>query len=218
VLLRVRGGKDTIERGDKLRCSRLTILGVCSEDEVREAVHVMSQLFGEHADAMAESQMKWRRALARPYCDESAVEAGLRAALDARGLSEWKLRQFAAACEVRDRAWAARDAWATRAARDAWDAWDAWATRAMRDVWGAWYARATRDVWGACAARKTWDHLGAQDAESALTVQFAALMGETDHDPMLLTEGLRDAYGHGLSVAVPVGPRTLGWAMVEKGS
>jgi hypothetical protein len=61
-----------------------------------------------------------------------------------------------------------------------------------------------------------WGYFTARDADDALTVQFAALMGTTEHDPMLLTEGLRDAYGHGLAVAVPVGPGTLGWAMVER--
>jgi hypothetical protein len=58
----------------------------------------------------------------------------------------------------------------------------------------------------------------AWDAWAALTVQFAALAGWTDHNPMLLTTGLRDAFDHGLAVAVPVGPDTLGWAMVENGS
>jgi hypothetical protein len=204
VLLRVRGGRDTIERGDKLRCSRLTILGVCSEDEVRKSVYVMSQLFGVHTDVMTDSQMKWRHALARPYCDESAVEAGLRAALDARGPSEWKLHQFATAREVRDRA---RDVRATRATRAAWAAWAARAALDARD------AQAVRDAWDAWDA---WEAREAREARDALTVQFAAIAGWTDHNPMLLTEGLREAYEQGLAVAVPVGKYTLGWAMVER--
>jgi hypothetical protein len=44
-------------------------------------------------------------------------------------------------------------------------------------------------------------------------VQYAALNGWVDYDPLLLTTGLRDAYRAGLAIAVPTGPDTLGWAM-----
>jgi hypothetical protein len=206
VLLRVRGGRDTIERGDKLRCSRLTILGVCSEDEVRESVYVMSQLFGVHADVMTDSQMKWRHALSRPYYDESAVEEGLHASLYVRGLREWKLRQFTTAREVRDRARDVRDTRATGAA------WAAWAARAALDAGDA---QAVRDAWDAWDA---WEAREAREARDALTVQFAAIAGWIDHNPMLQTEGLREAYEQGLAVAAPVARYTLGWAMEEKGS
>jgi len=40
-------------------------------------------------------------------------------------------------------------------------------------------------------------------------------MGWTQHDPLLLTEGIRDAYRAGLAVAVPVADRVLGWAMTD---
>jgi len=43
--------------------------------------------------------------------------------------------------------------------------------------------------------------------------EYAALRGWTQHDPLLLTAGLRDAYEHGLAVALPVDKNTLGWAM-----
>jgi hypothetical protein len=211
LLLRVRGGKDTIERGCKLRSSRLTILEVCSEDEVREEVRRMSRPFGEHAEVMTEAQMQWRRAFARPHWDAATVEAGLRAALDARGLGEWKLRRYATK----------RDAWAGRDVRAVWAAWSLWDARVARDSWAAWAARNPNAAW---FVRDTWDAWNVRDVQTAgdawaaLTTQFAALSGWTDHDPMLLTTGLRDAYGHGLAVAVPVGPRTLGWAMVENGS
>lgn len=118
VLLRVRGSADAVERGDKRRCSRLTIVGVCDECEVGVAVRGLSDAFGEHAQRMADSQMLWRLALARPKRDEAEVVAGLAATLAARGL-DWKLRRH----ESARAAWAARDAWA---AREAWDARDAW--------------------------------------------------------------------------------------------
>ena len=165
ILLLVKGSVDTIERGDKLRCSKLTILDRCSEDDVRVAVMALSLSFGEHSARMADSQMMWRSALARPERDDAAVEAGLVAALGARGLVGWTLRRFDAA-------------WAAWAARDAWDAWDAWDGRAAR---------------------------------AALTVEYAALAGWTQHDPLMLTTGLRDAYAHGLTVAVPVDKNVLGW-------
>jgi hypothetical protein len=61
-----------------------------------------------------------------------------------------------------------------------------------------------------------WDTRAAWAARTALTVQYAALNKWTAHDdPMLLTAGLRDAYRNGLGVALPVGPRTLGWATNE---
>jgi hypothetical protein len=35
------------------------------------------------------------------------------------------------------------------------------------------------------------------------------------HPSGLLTTGVREAYGAGLDIAIPTGPNTLGWAMVE---
>jgi hypothetical protein len=62
-------------------------------------------------------------------------------------------------------------------------------------------------------ARDAWDAWDARDARDALIVEYAALQGWTDHDPLLLTTGLRDAYWNGLALAVPTGPNELGWAM-----
>ena len=189
VLLRVRGSADAVERGDKRRCSRLTIVAVCDEDEVRAAVRHLSEPFGEHRERMVGSQMNWRQALRRPVRDEALVAAGLEAALSARGL-DWKL------CRYDD----PRAARAARDARDAWDAWDAWDARAAWDAWAAW------------AARDAWD---ARDARAALTVEYAALQQWTRHDPLLLTTGLQDAYRNGLAIAMPTGPSELGWAMID---
>jgi hypothetical protein len=215
VLLRVRGGKDTIEQNGTLCSSRLTILGVCSEDKVRDAVRALSGPLGEHADAMVCSQMAWRRALARPHWNEAAVEAGLRAALAARGLT-WDVQRHGAP-------WEAWTTWGYRKAREALAAWEYWVGKASRHAWGVWDAweRDATDVWLSWDPRDVWGRFAAVAAEcagDALAAQFTALVGGTDHDddPMVLTTGLRDAYGHGLAVAVPVEPCTLGWAMVEK--
>jgi hypothetical protein len=55
--------------------------------------------------AVIDDQMAWRSALGRLQRDAAAVEAGLRAALDARGLT-WSLRRYATARAARD-VWAA---------------------------------------------------------------------------------------------------------------
>jgi hypothetical protein len=203
----------------------------------------LSVPFGQHAEVMADSQMLWWEALGRPGRDEGAVEDGLRAALEARGL-DWDLKRYGYALKAWDAwaTWDALDSRAARAARDAWDAWDAWATwdaldswsaRAALDSWdtrAAWSARAAGDprgairaswdaweawdAWDSRAARDAWNEWAAWDAAAALTVQYAALNKWTfQDDPMLLTAGLRNAYRNGLGVALPVGPRTLGWAI-----
>ncbi len=212
VLHRVEPIGRWVERGDKCRAESLRLLAVCSERTVRSAVRRLFESFGPHADQMTRDQMAWRRALARPRWDETKVETGLRAALDARGLGDWTLRRFGAAWD----AWAA---WAARAARDAWDAWDAWDARDARAAWDAWAAWAARAAWDARAARAAWDARdarAARAARAALTMELAALAGWIDRDPYLLTTGLRDAYGAGLDIAIPTGPTELGWAMTER--
>ena len=115
---------DAIERGSKLRAATLTIEHEFTESEWRDAVAAFSAPFAPFVAEMAESQMLWREALARPHRDELAVETGLRAALEARGLSEWTLKRFQSArvAWVAWDAWVARDAWGARGARGAWDA------------------------------------------------------------------------------------------------
>ncbi len=193
LALYVEPSSDAVTRGDKSRCSQLTIVGRVPFEEVRAAIRVLSEPFGVHADRMAESQVAWYEALGRPRRNVREVERGLRAALEARGL-DWKLERFDSAGDARD----ARDARAAWDARDAWAAWAAWAARAAWDAWAAW---AAWDAWDAWAAR------------DALTIEYAALQEWTEDDPMLLTTGLRDAYEAGLAIAVPTGPDTLGWAM-----
>lgn len=166
VAVRVEASADAIQRGDKWRASSLTITERASDDDLRAAIRVNSAVFGDLADEMAAEQWAWFIALGRPCLDAVAVEAGLRAALAARGL-DWSLRHL-------DNARAAWAAWAAWAAGDAWDAW------------------AARD---------------------ALTVYLAARRGWVAYAPDYLAVGLRDAYAHGLAIALPTGPGELGWAM-----
>ena len=83
-------------------------------------------------------------------------------------------------------------------------------TIAGENVPGAeWNEAAARAAWDARDARDAWD------ARDALSVQYAARCGWIASAPDLLTVGLRDAYAHGLGVAVPVAPNVLGWAMSD---
>ena len=79
-----------------------------------------------------------------------------------------------------------------RAARDARDAWDARAARAAWDAWAAWAAR------------------NAMLVRAAVTCGWLTILAG-DH----LTIGIRDAYHHGLAIALPTGPTELGWAMAD---
>jgi hypothetical protein len=198
---RVRASADCIERGSKRRASSLTLLSECTDDDFRQALLHLSAHFGKHQARMVEEQVLWRAALARPRHDPAAVEAGLRTALSARGLSSWQLKLYPSA----------RGAWDARGARGAWDAW---AARLAWDAWAAWAAWAARGAWDARGARGAWA------ARDALTVCYTALMGWTPNtDPLLLTTGLRDAYTSGLEVAFPVcsssSPPVLGYAIVS---
>jgi hypothetical protein len=200
----VTASDDAIERGTKRRASALTLERLCAEDEIRAAMReLVASWAGAHTDELVAEQWAWYVALGRPVHDAARVEEGLRAALDARGL-KWQLKQYdstRAARAARDAwdAWDARDAraaWDARAARDAWDAWDAWDTR---DAWAARDAWDTRDAWAAQASLVVWT-----------TTQLGWLAGYARNS---LTVGIRDAYQHGLGIALPTGPNELGWAM-----
>jgi hypothetical protein len=193
---------DVVERGNKCRAASLTLVRRASEDEIRAGLLEFSACFGVHQVAMAEEQWLWYRALGRPERDRPAVVSGLNVALEARGL-KWGLREFPSTG-------AARAAWAARAARDARDAWAAWAAWDARAAWAAWAARAAWDAWDARDAWVAWD---AWDAWAALTVQFAVRSAWISRPNDVLTVGIRDAYYHGLGIALPTGPNELGWAM-----
>ena len=115
-----------VTRGDKTRSSGMTLLREATELEVVTGIDRLCEPFGEHASAMTDETLTWRFALSRPEHDPEAVDAGLRAALEARELP-WTLRRF----DDARAAWAAWDAWDARDARAAWDARDAW------DAWDA---------------------------------------------------------------------------------
>ena len=198
---------DALERGNKMRAHSLTILRPATPNEIHLAIIESSASFGAHAVSMAEEQWLWYQALGRPLHNRGLVIAGLNAALVARGLT-WTLKEFK---DARD-AWSARDAWAARDAwsdRDAWAAWDAWAAR---DAWAALSAWLAWPAWAARATtRDAWDD--AWDAWAALVLQFSARSGWVALKHERLTIGVRDAYHHGLAIALPTGSNELGFAM-----
>ena len=186
-------GSQYVERGNKLRAENWEII---EELDVRDTIRALSKdwFSKDLSKEMAEEQIKWYEALGRPEYNEQKVQRGLKAALAKRGLSHWKLKRFGSL----------EDAWDARASWVAWDARAAWGARA---AWVAWTAR---DAWGAWDARYAWD------AKDALTVYYAARKGWIGQDPDFLTVRLRSAYKHGLGIAVPVRPGTLGWSMESR--
>ena len=85
---------DAVQRGDKSRCSVLTLNRLATETEIEAAIVVLSAPFGVHAGAMAEEQIAWRKALSRPRKGKEAeLEAYLKTALQSRGLP-WTLKHF----------------------------------------------------------------------------------------------------------------------------
>jgi pyochelin synthetase len=198
-----------VDRDEKSRSEGLRLIRSASTSDVKAALVRFSAVFGKHADAMAEEQWKWYVALGRPQRDRDAAVAGLTAALAARSL-DWTTKEFGDVRAV----WAAWAAWDARDTWDAWDARDAWDAWAARAAWAAWDARDTWDAWAARDAWDAWDAWAAWAARAALIVQFSARSGWiTCHHHDYLTTGIRDAYTNGLGIAVPTGPRELGWAM-----
>ncbi len=187
-------------RGDRFRAASWRVEREAAEAEAYEArLRLYAPMAGGdlRVEEIVAEVEAWRAALARPRRDEAAVEAGLRAALEARGLGGWTLRRYPDA----------RTTWAARATWAAWYTWAVWDTWAVLDIWDIWD---TWDTWDAWDARDAWD---TWDAWAALIVHVSARRGWAPNRPDLLTVGLRDAYASGLAVAVPTGPRELGWAM-----
>jgi len=217
-VFKVQSVGEVIVRENKLRAGSLEILGEITEEEINLAIHDISTEFGACADKMAESQIAWRRALARPENNADQVARDLRIALDYRGLTDWSLKQYSTAWAARA-AWTAWDAWTARAARDACNAWTAWAARDACDAWAAW---AVRDAWATWDVRATWDAAraardtwAARAARDALTVEYAAYNRWVEYPTDLLSRGLREAFAHGLKIAIPTRGKTLGWSIVE---
>ena len=201
----VEAAVDALQRKDKRRASSLTLVREATPHELTTAMEVFSRGFAPHMTGMAREQLAWLDALARPRRDAAEVEAQLALALSARCLP-WTLKRYDSA-RAAGAAWAAWDAWDAWAAWDAWDAWDAWAAWAAGAAWDAGDAWAAGDAWDA------GDAGAAGDAWDALMVFYARLMKWQMGEPDQYTVGIREAYRHGLAVAIPVGPTTLGWAM-----
>lgn len=194
---------DAIERKDKCRASQLTLVREATEVEVEQAIYDMSKPFREFHQEMYSEQIAWRNALRRLTTDEKEVERNLRIAIEKRSL-QWKLKRYKSARDARD----------ARGASDASDAWSAWVAG---DAWGARAAWDVNDAWDAGVAwdaSDTWAAWDALDAWAALTVYYTSRQKWITHPPDLLTVGLREAYEHGLGIAIPTDKNTLGWSMV----
>jgi hypothetical protein len=186
-----------IKHDDRLRADTWTLI---DEMVVDDTVRALSRKWlGVHADVMAREQLAWHAALLRPTRNVTAVEQGLRQALETRGLP-WQLKLFNTT----------RDAWN---ARTGWNTWAAWNASAAKITWATRTTRATRDAWGAWDAwhvTAAWDASAAWDA---LIHYYAATMSWVPGPTDLFTVGLREAYTAGLAVALPTRPNELGWAM-----
>ena len=120
----VSSSKDAIERGNKRRCSQITLERLCTLEEIQGAMRDLVMPWAkDHIEALVNEQWLWYVALGRPQHDKVVVESCLQLALEARNL-KWTIKEFpdARAAWAAWAAWAARNAWA---ARDAWAAWDA---------------------------------------------------------------------------------------------
>jgi len=108
VPARIEASADALRRGRKWRTSQLTIVRRGTQAEIAEGIHALSAGFSRHQDQMAAEQLAWHEALGRPQHDPAAVEAGLREALDARGLtSQMTIVRY----DTARAAWDARAAW-----------------------------------------------------------------------------------------------------------
>jgi len=91
-----------------------------------------------------------------------------------------------------------------------------WKLKEFSDAWVARVARDARDAWVAWDAWDAWDAWVARDAQKGLDVYFASISKWINYPPDLLTKGIRDAHKNGLWLAIPTGPKELGFVMVKK--
>ena len=205
----VTAAEDAIERGDKRRSSSLTLDRLCTEAEIQAAMHALvTPWAGAQTEALVAEQWAWYVALGRPEHDADRVDAELRRALDARALT-WTPKRYRSA----------REAWEVREVRAAWEAWTAraaWVVRAAWEAWTAREAREAREAWTAWTARAAWAAWAAREAGNSLAIESAVRCGWlTGYRADQYTIGIRDAYHHGLALALPTGKNELGWAMEE---
>lgn len=191
-------------REEKVKASWWDIERECTLKEISEAIYKLSKPFKKHVKRMVKSQLVWREALRRPFYDPKKVEKGLYEALKIREL-DWNLRKFDFTNKSQEFEYAnneinAYNAWEGRIVRECWKGRDIRVAKDAWDSWGAW----VKDAWDVWAVR------------DALTIEYSALRGWVKRDPTLLTVGLQGAYKHGLAIALPTGPKELGWAMIKE--
>ena len=170
-----------VKRSNKIRTDRLMVLKETSDSKINKAIGIFSK---KHFGTFAKEMTK--------------EQIKWRLALSRPMLHEEKVEEnLREVLDVRGlKDWklkkdeAARDA---RDARDARAAWDAWAARAAWDARAAWAA---------------WD---AWDAWDALLVFYTSKNKWIKYEPDYLTRGIREAYMNGLEIAIPTGPKELGW-------
>jgi hypothetical protein len=196
-IVQVVGSPDAIEVKRKRRSSQLTIVRLCSDQEIHSSMWENVQSFGGvHTETLAQEQYYWYIALKRPNINQKLVEDSLQIALRKRGL-DWSLKKYPSA----------QAAWDTRDTRDAWAAWYAWDAWAAWDTWAAWDAWDARAAWYACDAWAPW---------GALCLKTASLCFNLEQYPSdFLTIGIRDAYLNGLAAVGPTGPKELGFVMAS---
>ena len=83
-----------IERKDKVRAATWTIQAELTDQEVNQAIFEFSGVFGEFQQAMTDEQIAWRKALSRPNRDVELIKIAIQKAFDARGLTDWTIKQF----------------------------------------------------------------------------------------------------------------------------
>jgi hypothetical protein len=157
----------------------------------------------------------WHTALGRPTHDAARVKAGLRAALDARGLRSWSLQQYRSMPHVLSDNY-------TSGLRTAFDRWSWFYDNILEGV-----VFSHQEEYLSCnhyllAWRLlAWRHhspsirCSGEDAKRALVHWLFAQLGWVDSPADLLARGLREAYHCGLAVVRPVDHNVLGWAMLD---
>ena len=208
------------------RASALTITAVCAEAEVRAAM-LEAVSWAATAVQLVEEQWAWYVALGRPDRREEAVVKGLQVALAHRGL-DWTLKRFGTAKD----AWAARGPdldWAPVDDEAAEDAAEQSRYVDHDELYGPSPQNPVLTVgeaivqwentvapWEAQWDRwEPWDVHVANQAMASLADYTAVSEGwlPNRHCAECFTVGIRDAYHHGLAIALPTGPRELGYAM-----
>ena len=187
---------------------------------VNDALEAVTKNLIDFEDELVEAQLLWRQALDRPKEDAAAVEAGLRRAMEARGLKYWQLERARSAAFLRQQPvdGPSMYTWSSHAANRAWEAWEREADEdpeyleALKTAWQLWYRR---DLWNSDEAFDGMDDVAPEvwDAWTAMLVFYTAEQGWLDLPANSFTAGIQDAYTNGLALAKPSKQGVLQWAM-----